>query len=147
MFCSISSRPTPNSYARIVFVDYSSAFNTVVPEKLFHKLQSLSVELSLCYRILDFLLHRPQVAKIWDAMPDTGHCAVYGQPGLLFLASALDNYSLYTNDCVLHHDSTKVVKVVDDTIVEGLVRNADESTYIGRRSGVWRHGTATTSQP
>ena len=46
----------PNGYARILFLDFSSAFNTIVPQKLFEKLQYLSVPLSLCHWILDFLV-------------------------------------------------------------------------------------------
>ena len=61
----------PNTYARVLYVDYSWAFNSVVPEKLFHKLQSLSVERSLCYWILDIFLRRPQVVRTGDTMSDT----------------------------------------------------------------------------
>ena len=54
---------TPRSYARILFIDYSSAFNTIVPQKLFDKLIAMSLDPSLCYWILDFLLERPQVVN------------------------------------------------------------------------------------
>ena len=39
---------SPNRYARILFVDYSSAFNMVIPLKLFDKLQLLSLDSSMC---------------------------------------------------------------------------------------------------
>ncbi|KAK2173887.1 hypothetical protein NP493_846g00023 [Ridgeia piscesae] len=45
---------SPNRYARILFVDYSSTFNTVIPQKMFDKLQLLSLDLSMCYWLLDF---------------------------------------------------------------------------------------------
>jgi hypothetical protein len=48
----------PNTYARILFVDYSSAFNTVIPQQLYDKLQLLSFHPSMCYWLLDFLLQR-----------------------------------------------------------------------------------------
>ena len=40
---------SPNKYARILFVYYSSAFNTVIPQKLVHKLQLLSLDSSMGY--------------------------------------------------------------------------------------------------
>ena len=61
----------PDTYTRILFVDYSSALNTVIPEKLFHKLRSLAIDASLCYWILNFLLCRPQVVRIGDLISDT----------------------------------------------------------------------------
>lgn len=32
------------SYARMIFIDYSSAFNSMVPTKLFHKLKCLGLD-------------------------------------------------------------------------------------------------------
>ena len=55
---------TAGSYARILFIDYSSAFNTVVPQKLFDKLVTMKVDLQLCRWVLDFLLNRSQVVRI-----------------------------------------------------------------------------------
>ena len=38
----------PNTYARILFVDFSSAFNTVIPSKRFDKVQSFGVPRFMC---------------------------------------------------------------------------------------------------
>ena len=38
-------------------------------------------------------------------------------------------HSLFTNDCVSHHESVLLVKFAGDTTVEGLVENGDESAY------------------
>ena len=38
-------------------------------------------------------------------------------------------YSLFTNDCVSHHASVQLIKYADDTSVEGLIENSDESVY------------------
>uniref|UniRef100_A0A8C2Q589 Attractin n=1 Tax=Cyprinus carpio TaxID=7962 RepID=A0A8C2Q589_CYPCA len=48
---------------RLLFIDYSSAFNTIVPIKLASKLMDLGLNSSLCNWILDFLTGRPQVVK------------------------------------------------------------------------------------
>ena len=53
-----------NSYVRMPFVDYSSAFNTIVPSRLDSKLRYLGIDPSLCNWILDFLSDRKQVVKM-----------------------------------------------------------------------------------
>ncbi len=49
------------NFARLLFIDYSSAFNTIVPIKLASKLTDLGLNSSLCDWIQDFLTGRPQV--------------------------------------------------------------------------------------
>ena len=44
-----------NTYVRMLFTDYSSVLNTIVPSKLINKLSSLRLNTSLCNWILDFL--------------------------------------------------------------------------------------------
>ncbi len=46
------------------FVDYSSAFNTIVPATLVAKLQTLGLNRSLCSLILDVLKGRSQVVRM-----------------------------------------------------------------------------------
>ena len=48
----------------MLFIDYSSAFNTTVPSKLINKLRTLGLNTSLCNLILDFLTGRPQVVRL-----------------------------------------------------------------------------------
>ena len=52
-----------NTYVRMLFIDYSSAFNTKVPTKFITKLRSLGLNTSLCNWILDFLTDRPPGGK------------------------------------------------------------------------------------
>jgi hypothetical protein len=49
-----------NTYVRMLFIDYSSAFNTIVPSKLITKLRTLGLNTSLCNWILDFLTGSPR---------------------------------------------------------------------------------------
>ncbi|KAK3562609.1 hypothetical protein QTP86_002090 [Hemibagrus guttatus] len=51
---------SPGSYARILFVDFSSAFNTIIPALLRDKLFQLNVPDSMCSWITDFLTDRRQ---------------------------------------------------------------------------------------
>ena len=53
-----------NTYVRMLFIDYSSVFNTIVPSKLITKLTILGLNTSLCNWILDFLTGCPQVVRI-----------------------------------------------------------------------------------
>jgi hypothetical protein len=48
----------------MLFIDHSSAFNTIVPSKLIIKLEALSLNATLCNWVLDFLTGRPQVVKV-----------------------------------------------------------------------------------
>ncbi len=52
---ALSHLENKNAYVRMLFVDYSSAFNTIVPATLVAKLQTLGLNRSLCSWILDFL--------------------------------------------------------------------------------------------
>uniref|UniRef100_UPI001CD8D0AC succinyl-CoA ligase [GDP-forming] subunit beta, mitochondrial n=1 Tax=Solea senegalensis TaxID=28829 RepID=UPI001CD8D0AC len=56
---SLSHLENKESYIRILFVDYSSAFNTVIPYKLTHKLSTLGIHPTLCDWLLDFLTAPP----------------------------------------------------------------------------------------
>jgi hypothetical protein len=52
-----------NTYVRILFIDYSSALNTIAPMKLITKLRTLGLNTSLCNWTLDFLMGHPQVVR------------------------------------------------------------------------------------
>ncbi len=58
-----------NTYVRMLFVDYSSVFNTIVPATLVAKLQTLGLNRSLCSWILDFLTGRSQVVRMGNNLP------------------------------------------------------------------------------
>ena len=122
----LQHQEAPRRYARLLFVDYSSAFNTVVPQRLYDKLLALRLPLSICHWLLDFLLHRPQTVRINDV---TSHSIILntGTPQGCVLSPLL--YSLFTNDCVSHHDSVQMIKFADDTTVEGVISGGDESAY------------------
>ena len=53
-----------DKYVRMLFIDYSSAFNTIVPSKLSTKLRTLGPNTSFCNWILDFLTGRLQVVRV-----------------------------------------------------------------------------------
>ena len=61
---ALSHQDKMNTFVRILFIDFSSAFNTIVPTKLITKLRTLGLNTSLCNWILDFLTGRPQVVSV-----------------------------------------------------------------------------------
>ena len=48
----------------MLFIDYRSVFNTIVPSKLIIKLRILGLNTSLCNWTLDFLTGCPQVVRV-----------------------------------------------------------------------------------
>ncbi|KAI4879509.1 hypothetical protein NFI96_030060 [Prochilodus magdalenae] len=60
-----------NSYVRMLFVDFTSAFNTMIPQTLTDKLSSLGLRSSLCNWVLDFLTNRPQSVRIHNLTSST----------------------------------------------------------------------------
>ncbi|KAI4889578.1 hypothetical protein NFI96_032524 [Prochilodus magdalenae] len=58
-----------DSYVRMLFVDFTSAFNTMIPQTLTDKLSSLGLRSSLCNWVLDFLTNRPQSVRDPQPLP------------------------------------------------------------------------------
>ena len=50
----------------MLFIDYSSAFNTIVLSKLITKLRTLGLNTSLCNWILDLMMGHPLVVRVGD---------------------------------------------------------------------------------
>ncbi len=123
---ALSHLENKKAYVRMLFVDYSSAFNIIVPATLVAKLQTLGLNRSLCSWILDFLTGRSQVVRMGNntSSPLTLNT---GAPQGCVLSPLL--YSLYTHDCAATHSSNVIVKFADDTTVIGLITDNDETAY------------------
>ncbi len=87
------------NYVKLLFIDYSSAFNTIVPIKLAVKLSDLGLNTSLCDWIQDFLTGRPQVVKMGQLTSNSHHPERRSPTGLCPESPAL--LSLPTPLCVL----------------------------------------------
>ncbi|KAK3520977.1 hypothetical protein QTP86_031267 [Hemibagrus guttatus] len=119
---------SPGSYARILFVDFSSAFNTIIPALLRDKLFQLNVPDSMCSWITDFLTDRWQFVRLGTHVSDLQHIST-GSPQGCVHSPLL--FSLYTKGCTSGHQSVKLLKFADDTTLIGLISDGDESAYRG----------------
>jgi hypothetical protein len=113
----------PGSFVRILFIDFSSAFNTIQPCLLSQKLLSYSVPPRLVLWIMQFLVHRTQSVRFQNSLSSIKYTST-GAPQGTVLSPVL--FTLYTNDCQ-GSSLTPVIKYSDDTAIEDL-SNSD-STY------------------
>lgn len=64
-------------HVRMLFIDFSSAFNTIIPSRLVSKLNTLGDSHSLFKWITDFLTSTPQSVRMGDhTSHSTGQCPV-----------------------------------------------------------------------
>ncbi|MFY0323997.1 RNA-directed DNA polymerase, partial [Bacillus sp. YIM B13585] len=111
------------NYTKMLFVDYSSAFNTIIPSTLTSKLEVLGLSLLLCQWISNFLTDSPQVARVGKHTSSTLTLST-GAPQGCVLSPLL--YSLYTYDCVATSNSTTIIKFV----VVGPISNNNETASL-----------------
>ncbi|KAL0154639.1 hypothetical protein M9458_048902 [Cirrhinus mrigala] len=115
-----------DSYVRKLFIDFSSAFNTIIPQQLTQKLVQLGLNTSLCNWLLDFLTGRPQVVRVGSNTSSTIILNT-GAPQGCVLSPLL--FTLLTHDCTPSHSSNLFIKFADDTTVVGLISKRDETDY------------------
>ncbi|KAK0133374.1 putative RNA-directed DNA polymerase from transposon BS [Merluccius polli] len=109
------------AYVRMLFIDFSSAFNTIIPEQLICKLDQLGLNTSLCNWILDFLSERPQAVRVGNNTSSSITLST-GAPQGCVLSPLL--FTLLTHYCTpTHstHSTNHMVKFADDTTLMGLI--------------------------
>ena len=112
-----------NSLVRILFMDFSSAFNTVNISTLLHRLQQLQVNPALTLWIKEFLKDRPQHVKVQGAT-STNVILNTGVPQGCVLSPIL--FSIYTNEITCSINGFKLFKYADDLAL--VAKMTDEST-------------------
>ena len=117
---------TKSTNARVLFIDFSWAFNTIIPLRLYNFLLAAGVDAVLCQWILNFLSSRKQCVKIQNNV-SSPRILNTGAPQRCVLSPLL--FSLYTNNCTSNSASVKMLKFADDTTVIGLISDGEESTY------------------
>ncbi len=115
-----------DSYVRMLFIVFSSAFNTITPQQLINKLNLLGLNAYLCNWVLDFLTGRPQSVCVGHNTSSTTTLST-GAPQGCVLSPLL--FTLLTHDCTAKFSSNHIIKFTDDTTVVGLISNNDETHY------------------
>ncbi|XP_047658570.1 uncharacterized protein LOC125139268 [Tachysurus fulvidraco] len=88
-----------NTYVRMLFIDFSSEFNTIIPQHLTEKLSLLGLNTSISTWVLDFLTGRHQLIRIRNSISIT--TLNTGDPQGCVLSSLL--FTLLTHDP--HHQA------------------------------------------
>ena len=116
------------SFVRKPFIDYSSAFNTIIPDILVSKLSDLGFPphtpapgLLISPQISDSQTRTPPLLHSCLGVPDTG------SPEGCVLSQLLD--SLYTSDWTPAHSSNTICTFAEDTTVVELITRRDKSAY------------------
>lgn len=110
----------------MLFIDFSSAFNTIIPQHLVNKLGPLALNTPHQNWILDFLMNRPQVERVGANFSSTTSLST-GSPQGCILSHLL--YTLMTHDCCAKLNTNHSIKYADDTTAVGLIQGSDEGNY------------------
>eukprot|EP00061_Rhincodon_typus_P012313 g37960.t1 len=138
-----------DTYVRLLLIDYSSAFNTIIPSRLISKL-GLGLGFDLCNWILCFLTHRPQSVRV-DATVKKAQQRLFFLRQLrkfdmsirsltnfyrCIIDSILSGYIMaqYGKCSALDHKKLQKVVCIAQTIMESKLPSMD-STYMARCHG------------
>lgn len=108
----------PAAYARILFIDFSSAFNSIQPHKLLEKLVELRVNPFIVKWYYSFLTNRKQEVKFNSVLSDIVVSNTGTPQGCV---SSPFLFTLYTNDCVSQQADQFILKFSDDTVLLQLM--------------------------
>ena len=124
---TLSHAESPNAYTRILFIDFSSAFNTIRPTILKKKMASLQVNECTIKWILNFMTNRQQYVTVGNVSSSTLTTSTGAPQGCVLSPLC---YNIYTNDFTSQHDNCLVLKYADDTAIAGFITKSNESNYI-----------------
>ena len=114
--------------ARMLFLDFSSAFNTIQPHLLMRKLMVMDTNHVIIRWLCSFLTDRPQRVVVRSSTTLEVSSEVrtnIGAPQGCVLSHAL--FTLYTSDCLCTAKDTLQVRFSDDTSLTGLITS--ENSY------------------
>ncbi|KAI4903481.1 hypothetical protein NFI96_006181 [Prochilodus magdalenae] len=116
----------PASTVRVMFFDFSSAFNTIQPALLGDKLNVMQVDAPLVSWIVDYLTGRPQYVRLHHCVSDRV-VSNTGAPQGTVLSPFL--FTLYTTDFNYCTETCHLQKFSDDSAVVGCISRGDEDEY------------------
>ena len=110
------------SYVRILFADFSSAFNTIQPHLMLKKLLHMEVNINIIKWVEAFLVNRPQCVRVNSTLSDINLLST-GAPQGCVLSPVL--FTLYTNDCVSQLSTCLNFKFADDAALAGFILHSE----------------------
>lgn len=128
-YCTSHSARTPwakNTCAKLLFVNFSSAFNTIRLKKNYDPNCTTLDCIPHCNWFLDFLKNLSQYVRFGKHTSSTLLIHT-GVPQGCVLSPLL--CTLFTHDCCITLPTNLIVKFVDDTTVLGLINNDNKSAY------------------
>ena len=114
---------SPGSYARVLFLDYSAAFNTMHTHILIKRMIDLSINGNFIHWIADFLTNRPQ-RVIMNNIKSEEIVLSTGAPQGCVLSPLL--FSIYTNELRVKNDMQ-----CDREAVLNLFKFSDDMALVG----------------
>nr|XP_054594642.1 RNA-directed DNA polymerase from mobile element jockey isoform X1 [Nothobranchius furzeri] len=123
---SLAHLETVESTVKIMFFDFSSDFNTILPSVLKDKLVNAGVDHHFATWILDYLSDRPQYVRAQGCVSDSVVCST-GVPQGTVLAPFL--FTIYTADFSYNTTQCFLQMFSDDSAIVGLIRDGDDKEY------------------
>ncbi|XP_077985174.1 uncharacterized protein LOC144439815 [Glandiceps talaboti] len=117
-----------NTSVRVLFVDFSSAFNTISPNLLIRKLRNMAVNQQLIRWVADFLTRRMQFVKV-NSTSSGSRMTNTGSPQGSVISPSL--FTIFTSDCnpINTNSNDKLYKFADDKALVGLITANRDTTY------------------
>ena len=115
-----------SKYARCLFIDYFSAFNTMQSHAVINRLAEYNIPARLQLFVLDFFTDRKQYVRTEIELSSTTSINTGAPQGCVLSAFLC---IIYTNALSLCSTMCKIIKYADDTVVIGLINNDNEQEY------------------
>lgn len=117
---------TAGNAVRVMFFDFSSAFNTIRPALLKGKLEKAGVDGSLTSWLMDYLTDRPQYVRLRGCESGVVVSST-GAPQGTVLSPFL--FTIYTSDFTYDTESCHLQKFSDDSAIIARVSEGNEAEY------------------
>lgn len=113
-----------DTYARVLYIDFGSAFNVIVPQRLMEKVLLLGLETARCLWILDFLTKRAQTVRVGKKHLQFHHTEHWIPQRLSAQPTAVHTANTWL---VLRHERNQIFKLADKTTKVGLIQESKEA--------------------
>ena len=108
----------PQAYARVLLVDFSSAFNTIQPFVLLEKMKAMKVNPFIIKWFCSFLTNRSQLVRV-NQTHSLSIATNTGVPQGCVRSPLL--YTFHTNNCTATNPGNFIVKFADDFAILSLL--------------------------